>query len=105
MAVPIASSNNGQTVPIKVGDTAELRLPENSSSGHRWAIEAIDQAHLTVSETGFHGSAGAGSGGDAFWRLLATAAGQTTLSLKRWRSFEGDRSIVERFSVTLRITE
>jgi inhibitor of cysteine peptidase len=87
-----------------VGDTVELRLPENPSTGYRWAIDALDETHVAIGETGFHGRTDVGGGGEAYWRLRAVGAGQTAITLKRWRPFEGDRSIVERFAITLRIT-
>jgi inhibitor of cysteine peptidase len=101
----ISSSHNGQTVSLKVGDTVDLRLPENPSTGYRWTIDTLDPAHVKISETGFRGTDSVGGGGDAYWRLRGAAAGETALTLKRWRSFEGDRSVVERFAVTLQITD
>jgi hypothetical protein len=35
--------------------------------------------------------------------LVARGPGRTRLGLKRWRHWEGDASIVERFAVTLDI--
>ena len=104
MALEISTSQNGQTLAIKVGDSVELRLPENASTGYRWAVDVLDEAHVMVCETGFRGRDSAGSGGDAYWQLRATAPGDTAIGLKRWRPFEGDRSIVERFAITLHIT-
>jgi inhibitor of cysteine peptidase len=104
MPLEISSSQNGQVVSIKVGDTVELRLPENSSTGYRWTVDAIDDARVIVDDTGFHGGAAPGSSGDAYWRLRATGSGAAAIALKRWRPFEGDRSIVERFAITLQIT-
>jgi inhibitor of cysteine peptidase len=103
MALVISSSQNGQTVSIDVGDIMELRLPENASTGYRWALDALDAARVTIVETGFRDRGGVGSGGDAYWRLRATGHGNTAVNLKRWRPFEGDRSIVERFAITLQI--
>jgi inhibitor of cysteine peptidase len=88
---------------MTVGDTVSLRLPENPSTGYRWAVASFDEAHVMIVESGFRGSKSVGSGGQAEWQLRGLAAGRTTLNLKRWRPFEGDRSIVERFVITLQI--
>jgi inhibitor of cysteine peptidase len=96
-------SQNGQKIAVRVGDTVQLRLPENASTGYRWSVDAIDDAHVRVEETGFVGADGVGGGGDACWRLSATAPGDTAVTWKRWRPFEGDRSVVERFAITLHI--
>jgi inhibitor of cysteine peptidase len=37
------------------------------------------------------------------WTLRARAPGRTRVGLKRWRHWEGDKSVVERFAVTLDI--
>jgi inhibitor of cysteine peptidase len=104
VALEFSSSHNGQTIPVKVGDTMELQLPENPATGYRWTIDALDETLISVGEVGFRSAAAVGSGGNAHWQLRATGAGQTTLALKRWRPFEGERSIVERFAITLQIT-
>jgi inhibitor of cysteine peptidase len=104
VTLQISQSQNGQAISIKEGDTVELCLPENPSTGYRWTVDALDEAHVTVDETGFRSRGAAGSGGDACWRLRATGPGDTTVALKRWRPFEGNRSIVERFAITLHIT-
>jgi predicted secreted protein len=37
------------------------------------------------------------------WKLVARRPGRTRVALKRWRHWEGDASIAERFAVTLDI--
>jgi hypothetical protein len=36
--------------------------------------------------------------------MRATAPGTTTVKLKRWREWEGERSVVERYEITLEIS-
>jgi len=87
---------------MKVGDSLVLELAENPSSGYRWAFERLDESRVLVVDAGFR-SAGdqPGAGGVATWTLQAAAPGKTTVRLKRWRHWEGDRSIVERFALNL----
>jgi hypothetical protein len=36
--------------------------------------------------------------------MRAKAPGSTTIKLKRWRQWEGEGSVVERFELTLRVS-
>jgi predicted secreted protein len=44
-----------------------------------------------------------GSGGVHTFTFTAKHAGTSPLSLKAWRSWEGDSSVVARFSVTVQV--
>jgi predicted secreted protein len=46
-----------------------------------------------------------GGGGQRRWTFTAQKAGMATLELKLWRTWEGDASISERFTVTLHVQE
>ena len=95
----------GRTIEAKVGDTIELVLPENASTGYRWAFEGLDEQVVRAGEGELVGKpAKVGSGGDVRWRLTALAAAKTEVRLKLWRRWEGDRSIQKRFAVRLTIT-
>lgn len=104
MSATLSQADHGRVIAVGVGDQLLLHLPENPSTGYRWTLDPVDAAILAVTETGFTGSSTVGGGGDARWQLRANAAGDVAVSLKRWRPFEGERSVVERFAVTLHIT-
>ncbi len=98
----LAEPDNGKTVELRVGDTFALHLYENGATGYRWSFDDLDKKVITVNEEGFIGrSEAVGGGGHMQWTLAARASGTTQLKLKRWRQWEGDASIQERFAVTL----
>lgn len=37
------------------------------------------------------------------WTLRARASSRTRVGLKRWRHWEGDKLVVERFAITLQV--
>jgi inhibitor of cysteine peptidase len=100
--VTVTKAQDGQTVEVRGGDAISLELPENPSTGYTWAFTAIDETALEVGRQSYQGT-GVGSGGMKTWRLTARAPARTRVELKRWRHWEGDRSIVERFAVTFDI--
>jgi len=96
--------DNGRMLDVSEGDTLVLRLHENASTGYRWAFDGLDRAYIEVQERDdVRRAAAIGAGGETEWALVAKKRGVVEVRLKRWRHWEGDRSIRERFAVTLRI--
>jgi inhibitor of cysteine peptidase len=84
---------------------ATLRLPENPSTGYRWALDAEDSNLVDVTQSEYApASTAPGAGGEARWTIKARAPGSTTVKLKRWRPWEGDKSVVERYDVTIKVS-
>jgi inhibitor of cysteine peptidase len=100
----LTEADNGKDVDAHVGDTIVLRLPENPTTGYRWAFDDLDTAAVGAQE-GDHtrSSEAVGSGGEKTWSLTPTAPGATPVKLKLWRHWEGDSSVKKRFSVTLSV--
>ena len=105
MSSVLTSADNGRTVELHVGDQVALRLPENPTTGYRWAIDSSDANLVDVKQGEFAAKSGAvGGGGEAQWSITAKAPGATSIRLKRWRPWEGDSSVVERYGITLQIS-
>jgi inhibitor of cysteine peptidase len=104
MSEVLTKADNGKTVESPIDGEIVLRLPENPSTGYRWAVEAVDAKLVDVQENEYVPlSDTVGSGGVAQWIIRAKATGTTQIRLKRWRHWEGERSVLERFEFTLRI--
>jgi inhibitor of cysteine peptidase len=100
----LTADDDGRSATLKVGEAVTVTLPENASTGYRWAIDSADPALITISEPAASYQAGAvGSGGEVIWTFVAKAPGATTVALKRWRHWEGDASVVQRFGFRLSI--
>ena len=100
----LTDAANGKTLEAKTGDVILVRLPENATTGYRWAVDAMDETKLELVKSEYVREGKAiGSGGEMTWTLKAKSKGSSTLKLKLWRSFEGDKSIQQRFVVTFKI--
>jgi inhibitor of cysteine peptidase len=98
----VTESDSGKTVAVDVGDSLELSLNENPSTGYRWAIESLDTRVIAAQEGEYAStSGGVGVGGSVKWSLKAIAPGKTEFRLKLSRRWEGDGSVQKRFTVTL----
>jgi inhibitor of cysteine peptidase len=105
MSTVLTTADNGRTVELPVGDEVALRLPENATTGYRWAIDSADANLVDIKEGPYVStSEKMGGGGEAQWLIKAKAPGTTSIKLKRWRQWEGESSVVERYEITLRIS-
>ncbi len=104
MSAVLTEADKGKTVQLHVGGDIVIRLPENAATGYRWEVDAADKSLVGVSEGAYLAASKAvGSGGQAQWIVHAKAPGTTPVKLKCWRRWEGERSVIERFEVSLRV--
>ena len=105
MSSVLTAADNGRTVELHVGDEVALRLPENATTGYRWAIDSPDANLVDIKEGEYVStSEKMGGGGEAQWLIKAKTPGATSIKLKRWRQWEGESSVVERYEITLGIS-
>jgi inhibitor of cysteine peptidase len=98
----LTEADNERTVELRVGESVRLTLPENATTGYRWAIDRLDRD--VVEEAGsepHYGGGAVGSAGHVTFDFRAKKAGSGEVALKYWRHFEGEGSIVRRFSVRI----
>jgi inhibitor of cysteine peptidase len=101
--VSLGEQDDGRRVTVQVGDTVEVRLPENATTGYRWAPDAVDEDRLQplAADAAYPANGQTGSGGYAVFRYRVRKAGEARLTLKYWRHFEGAGSEIRRFATTL----
>jgi inhibitor of cysteine peptidase len=98
----LTETDNDRTIDIAAGDTVRISLPENATTGYRWAIDRVDDDVIEAagSEPHYAGNA-VGSGGDVTFIFKGRKSGSGEIVLKYWRHFEGDASVQKRFRVRL----
>lgn len=98
------SSNNGQTVKMRVGDTLTITLPENATTGYSWSLARYNKALLEATGSEFHYPPNTvGASGQVVFSFKARKAGSGGITLKHWRPWEGDTSVIARFSVRVQV--
>ena len=102
-SMTLTEADKGKSITAKPGDTIAISLPENPSTGFRWALEARSDAHLELVDSTYIAAPGtaAGRAGRHVWNFKIRQAGDVRLALKLWRAWEGDKSIADRFDVTI----
>jgi inhibitor of cysteine peptidase len=97
----LTEADNERTVDLRVGEGVRLTLPENATTGYRWAIDRLDRDVVDMAGSDSHYGGGIGAAGNVTFDFTAKKAGSSEVALKYWRHFEGDGSIVRRFSFRL----
>jgi inhibitor of cysteine peptidase len=103
--ITLTRAEDGKSIEVQVGDLIIVSLDENPTTGFRWAVDKSDEdvAALLSSEYAAAPGSKVGRGGRRVVTFQVRKAGISTIQLKRWRAWEGDSSITQRFSVTLRV--
>jgi len=100
----LVETDNEQTIDIRLGASVRVSLPENATTGYRWAIDRYDEEFIEALTTEPHYTANAiGSGGEVAFIFRAKKIGTGEIVLKHWRHWEGDSSVTTRFRVRLHV--
>ncbi|MFM7881061.1 MAG: protease inhibitor I42 family protein [Microcystis panniformis] len=103
----LTRTDNGKSITMQVNDLLLLSLDENPTTGFQWAIDGggSDLVELQSSEYVPAIESRVGGGGQRVLTFKAQRAGIGQLKLKLWREWQGEPSVVERFTVTLQVRE
>jgi len=109
--ITLTAEDDGTSVEALPGDEIVVLLPENATTGYRWHVDR-PQGCIVVESDGYQtvsptegGEAVFGRGGTREFRFRVTGPGTSVLALKLWREWEGERSVTQRFTVTVRASE
>jgi len=104
MSLALTATDSGKTFEVSSGDTLSIQLPENPTTGYRWTIQNPDDPNLELQNSEFSPSSSSiGAGGQRTFTFQAKSPGTAHLQLKEWRAWEGDRSILNRFELTVQV--
>jgi inhibitor of cysteine peptidase len=100
----LTEENNNTTATARIGDTIEVLLAENPSTGYRWEVAAVDSSVLSAGESRFSPTAGGiGAGGTRHMSFRVRAAGTGRIELVHRRSWEPVGAAIQRWSVTVEV--
>ena len=101
----LVEKDNDRTADIHLGESIQISLPENATTGYRWEIDHYDEdlIKLLATEPCYTDNA-VGSGGIIAFIFQGKKIGVAEIALKHWRSWEGEASVVARFHIRLNVT-
>jgi inhibitor of cysteine peptidase len=92
--------DRGRTVEVEAQSIVTVRLDENPTTGYRWNVETADRLELVGDSFEKTGDA-IGAGGIRVFQFRASETGSHRLGIRKWRDWEGENSIIERFYSTI----
>ena len=99
----IDAAANGREVEVVVGDSFELCLQENPTTGFRWVLGSTGKPVCTVLSDQFHaGGSTPGQGGSHCWRFQVGQVGAETLMLTYQRPGEQASAAAQTFTLQIR---
>ncbi len=105
--ITLTESDNGRVIQMRSGDAVQIRLPENATTGYRWAIDSYDAAlfEQPTEEARYPSGGAVGSGGEMIFAFKAKAPGKGQIALKNGRAWEGAAGVAKRFRITVQIAK
>ncbi len=101
----IAAGDAGKTISLSVGDTLEVTLEGNPTTGYNW--EAANLETSIVKQAGdvafTPASTAIGASGQVVLRFEAVGSGETTLQLVYHRSWETGVAPLQTYEVTVQV--
>jgi len=81
--------DNGSCVTLDIGESIELRLPENPTTGYRWHLADWDTSILEMTHDEYDqaDSSRAGARGEHHWEFAGRRKGEVSLELSQRRSW------------------
>ena len=101
--VELTQEDSGTSQALSVGQELRISLDANPTTGYMWAIDGeLPQQLEQVGDPEYTSESNAiGAGGTEVWVFRGLAAGEGTLKLKYWRSFEPTATPDDTFEVTV----
>jgi inhibitor of cysteine peptidase len=101
--ISLTEKANGSRIEVSTGATIQISLPENPTTGFRWAIDRQDEGILTAATPEYFLNEGPGIGGGGVRRFTfnSVGTGEAVVALKNWRDWEGEGTVIDRFQVTI----
>lgn len=102
-AIRITQDDDGRNVTAHRGDTLQVTLAENASTGYRWTLDKVTGPVQPLATEPSYASDAIGAGGAVSFTFSAVEQGQGRIALKHWRQWEGNKSVTKRFAVDITI--
>ena len=107
-AITVTPADSGKTITVRRGEIVRVELPSHGGTGFLWQADPFDRAHLellTTESGNEHPNKMSGETVISLWDFKAIQAGETTLTMRLYRPWEGKEKAAETFSVIIKILE
>ena len=101
----LGEKDRGRSIAVAPGQRILIRLPEAPGTGFSWSFDPFDTGVLESVSSDYTPPAppSVGGAGTRAWTLRAKAPGTVHLAAKQWKPWEGEKSVAQRFDLTVRV--
>jgi inhibitor of cysteine peptidase len=99
--ITLKETNEGGTFLSSVGDFVIVLLEENPTTGYRWVESGVPKFLYLERDDFDHSLEGVGSSGIRKMRFRIIGSGAGVLTLKMYRSWEGEEAAIKKFAITI----
>jgi inhibitor of cysteine peptidase len=104
LGLQIDENANGETLDVTTGESVEVRLSENPTTGFRWHLIADGSPTCAIVEDSFSSEVRPpGKGGIHTWKFEAVRAGESDIELQYRRRWETGVDAKKRFRLHVRV--
>jgi inhibitor of cysteine peptidase len=98
------ASKSGESAEIPKGESFEISLPENPTTGFRWKITATGEPVSTMIGEDFRPGIAVGGQGIHSWRFRTIQAGESEIAMVLQRSWEAPAKPAKTFALRVVVT-
>jgi len=101
--VQVDENSNGDQIKVATGETLELCLSENRTTGYKWTLESSGDVCALVNDK-FQPGQATGKPGNHCWRFRAERAGSSSIELSYRRAWGEEKIPARIFKLTLQVS-
>src|ERR1700682_3173043 len=96
----VDEKKNGNQIKLTTGETLEVCLSENRTTGHKWSLESSGDVCTLVNDT-FEPAPAPGEPGTHRWKFRAEQAGSGSIQLSYSRTWGEKKTPARTFKLTI----
>jgi inhibitor of cysteine peptidase len=101
----ITEDSNGTEIDLAVGETLEVLLPENRTTGFKWVLESGGEGVCVPAGDSFERGSAIGQPGTHRWEFRAERTGSAVIKLSYQRPWEQQQTPARKFTLKVRVRD
>jgi inhibitor of cysteine peptidase len=100
----LTEHDNGAEITVQRAEEIIIALPENPTTGYRWAVETSGNALAFTSADFAPATTAIGAGGKRTMRFIAQRPGTSTIHAQLRRAWDDPKAAINAYTVTIAVT-
>lgn len=97
-------SSNAKEIDLTVGESLEVRLQENRTTGYKWIVDSAGGPECKLVSDSFEAGTAVGQPGTHIWEFRAEKAGSGEIALSYRRPWEEKQQPAHSFTLRVQVS-